>query len=138
MESGPRLQGTQRGFLVSFISGGLSSKRQPGLSSLALKGGIPVGFVSEDLDSPLGHWGQPTPCTLSSFPDQQPLSALTLTIRNGFSKDSIMLWAFFCATVRGAFPFSSALGSCRNRQKTITYNCNHSVTLRCKQENNNG
>lgn len=51
-------------------------------------------------------------------------AAALLTILNGFSKDSIMLWAFFCATVNGVFPASSVLGSCRDTP-TITSNQDH-------------
>lgn len=49
-------------------------------------------------------------------------AAALLTILNGFSKDSIMFWAFFCATVNGVFPFSSALGSCKDKPNPITSN----------------
>lgn len=54
-------------------------------------------------------------------------AAALLTILNGFSKDSIMFWAFFCATVNGVFPFSSALGSCKDKPKPITSNHDYVV-----------
>lgn len=60
-------------------------------------------------------------------------AAALLTILNGFSKDSIMFWAFFCATVNGVFPFSSALGSCEDKPKpsllTMTTLCHQDTFL---------
>lgn len=44
-----------------------------------------------------------------------------------------MFWAFFCATVKGLFLLSSALGSCRDGQKVSNLSCNHPVALRCKE-----
>lgn len=101
--------------------------------------GVLAAFVLEDPDSvPTRTPGAtdtpgseaPSPGPLASFPGRRPYepqkagptvspgrTQRSLTILNGFSKDSIMFWAFFCATVNGLFPLSSALGSCRDGQK---------------------